>query len=318
MKNPFILYFSSPVISRSPIRQKPPGYSRYPVNYTDAELIRLEGGTLLRQYHSHYLFYIELYEFKLDKELSLSYQVEESALFLFFMLEGYIRFSTPDGTLITEADKGTCYATFNKPGEYIGQLQPGIHRLFYIAPRMEWLKKDIGQYPQLKAFVFDLDNGNSLYGHMPRCPIAGPIYRTLLQLYELNDHKAAAIEAELLRFFKQLLAQYDEMVSIKLEQPVYRVKNFLEKNYTDSELSNQTLIRTFHITEKTLIENFKEEFGTTPHAFLINLRLQKAKQLFAAGQLSTNEVYMLVGYKDVQSFRIQFKKFFGYPPSDSL
>jgi AraC-like DNA-binding protein len=315
MKNPIVLHFSSPVISRNPVSQKLPEDCRYPVSYANAELIRLEGGTLLRQYYSHYLFYIELYEFNLSDELSLSYQVEEPTLFLFFMMEGSIRFSTPDGNPITEADKGICYATFNRPGEYIGHLLPGIHHVFYISPRTEWLKTHIEQYPKLKEFVFDLDNGNSLYGHMPRCLITGPIYRTLLQLYELNDNKVTDIETELLRFFKQLLGQYDELVSIKLKQPVYRIRHFLEEYYMDSKLSNQVLTRSFYITEKTLTKNFRKEFGMSPYAWLTRLRMQKARQLLAKDKLHINEVFEKVGYKDSHSFSAQFRKFFGYPPS---
>ena len=61
---------------------------------------------------------------------------------------------------------------------------------------------------------------------------------------------------------------------------------------------------------------FKSETGDTPIRHLINIRLEKAKELLENGfDGSIQEVAAEVGYDDVYHFSKLFKKRFGMPPS---
>ncbi|MCT1530844.1 MULTISPECIES: AraC family transcriptional regulator [Sphingobacterium] len=90
----------------------------------------------------------------------------------------------------------------------------------------------------------------------------------------------------------------------------------MDQNYMDPNLNNKALMDKFYITERTLIDTFKDEFGETPHRYLINLRMKEAKRLLQIEKKTPTEVSVLVGYDNFRSFRTQFVKTFGFPPSE--
>lgn len=308
------MLFNSPVLSQIDITGKLPTADRYTIAYAQSEKIDLHEGSIICQYFSHYLFFIEVVEFDLKDDLNARYLLNRSSLFLFFVLDGEIEFSTLDGELIANASKGICYVTYNKSGEYEYRLSEGTHRICYLCPRAGWITKNINFYPRLKPFLERMMDGEMLYGHMSACQINGAIYDNLNELFGLTDTENTDLETRQIRSVKKLIFEYQKLVDYKLSQPAYLVREYLDANYSDPEISNQELAAAFYTTEKTLIENFKEEFNTTPYTYLIQIRMQHAKRLLANKE-HVNEVYGQVGYKDVHSFSIQFKKSFGYPPS---
>lgn len=59
---------------------------------------------------------------------------------------------------------------------------------------------------------------------------------------------------------------------------------------------------------------FKQIFQITPHQYLVNLKLQKAKQLLRSRELTVSEVCHAIGFESVYSFSILFRKKFGISP----
>ena len=63
---------------------------------------------------------------------------------------------------------------------------------------------------------------------------------------------------------------------------------------------------------------FKSETGDTPIRHLINIRLEKAKELLGDGyEGSIQEIAAIVGYDDAYHFSKLFKKHFGITPSQA-
>ena len=58
---------------------------------------------------------------------------------------------------------------------------------------------------------------------------------------------------------------------------------------------------------------FKKEFGLTPHAFIVNERLNRANRLIQNG-MAINQASIEVGFNDQSHFTRNFKKYFGYTP----
>jgi len=311
------LCFSLPPLSKTDVTGKLPKNCRFPIPYAKAELYHLPEGRLLVQHYKNYLFYLEWYEFNLHSELQASYRIKEPCLFLFFVLDGSISFYTPYGESIYDAAKGMYYATSNNTGEYLFRLPPGVHQLFYIVPKTDYLVKYPEDYPDLQALLENMEQDKNQYSHMPSVPIEGGLFLSMLDLYKLNTAKIDDLEVEISKKCRALLKAYNKLVKLKLAQPVYLIMDYLEKNYADSGLTNQTLAGKFDLSEKTLIEHFRAEFNITPHAHLISVRMHKARELLNEQKLRVNRVYILVGYNDLRSFGSQFSKFFGHPPSDS-
>jgi AraC-like DNA-binding protein len=315
MKNPITLNFSSAGLPGKDITGNLPDDCKYPISYAIAELIELAEGVVICQHYSHILYFMEVIEFKLHTDLYASFSVDKPSLFQFFMLQGKIAFFTPDRQPIAQAGKGICYATYNEPAEYFYHLPAGIHRTCCFTLRPRWLQMKINNHLGLNPFVEKMDDHEVLYGYMPSCVMNKKISDDLLALFNLEETAKNDLESAQSRILKKIIAEYQKLVQIKLSHPIYRIRDYLEEKYIDIELNNQKLIGQFNITEKTLIENFKKEFNITPHLYLTKVRMQHAKRMLAKDKKDVIEVYGAVGYKDMHSFSIQFRKFFGYPPS---
>ncbi len=60
---------------------------------------------------------------------------------------------------------------------------------------------------------------------------------------------------------------------------------------------------------------FTATFGQTPHAFLSDLRLRRAKQLLASENLSVTDICFETGFSSVGTFSSWFRSSSGLPPS---
>jgi AraC-like DNA-binding protein len=60
---------------------------------------------------------------------------------------------------------------------------------------------------------------------------------------------------------------------------------------------------------------FKQVYHITPHQYLIDLKLKKAKQLLVSSGLTMAEICQTIGFESVFSFSILFKDRFGLAPA---
>lgn len=295
-----------------------PRWTRRYLPYAKAERIDVKEGIIISQYYSHFLFFLEVIEVDIHSDLQADYLMEDTSLFLFMMFEGNILFHQHDGEYIAEAKGDVCYATYNRQGLYSFTLPAGRHRLCYIIPRNEWVTKNIGNYPRLEPFLDQMGQDNLPFGHMPSCRIEKGMERSLDKLLGRTEIKEKDLEAALLRDSKRVLYHYQMAVEQKMTARAYLIKEYMDQNYMDPDLTNKVLMDKFYITERTLIDTFKDEFAVTPHRYLINLRMQNAKRLLEIEKRAPTEVSILVGYHNFRSFRTQFIKTFGFPPSECL
>ncbi|CAO3440234.1 helix-turn-helix transcriptional regulator [Azospirillum endophyticum] len=79
--------------------------------------------------------------------------------------------------------------------------------------------------------------------------------------------------------------------------------------------SMEVLARDSGLSQHRLNELFRELFGATPFQCLNRWRLDQAKLLLAAGELSVKQVAHLMGYAHVSSFSHAYKRRFGVSPS---
>jgi YesN/AraC family two-component response regulator len=59
---------------------------------------------------------------------------------------------------------------------------------------------------------------------------------------------------------------------------------------------------------------FKDQTGESPINYLINLRLEKAKNLLVSTESPIKSIAQAVGYKDAYYFSKLFKKYCGHSP----
>jgi len=71
-----------------------------------------------------------------------------------------------------------------------------------------------------------------------------------------------------------------------------------------------------HISERTLLRRFKKATGFTPKQYIIQLKVEKAKQFMELGKISIEEIGYNLGYADTSNFIKIFKKIAGITPSE--
>ncbi|WNS43762.1 AraC family transcriptional regulator [Paenibacillus sp. MMS20-IR301] len=98
-------------------------------------------------------------------------------------------------------------------------------------------------------------------------------------------------------------------------QCLHLARTILQRDYVNPP-TLAGLARLICLNEFKLKKGFKEMFGSTVHAYVIELRLQQAYRLLCEGGLSVSETAYRVGYGNVSHFAAAFRKRFGTSPGE--
>ena len=90
--------------------------------------------------------------------------------------------------------------------------------------------------------------------------------------------------------------------------------SYLEGHYADGDLSNTVLAEQAGISEVYLRRLFKEALGTTPKQYVMELRLQRAKQLLVESNLPIGRVAEDCGFSAIYHFSAAFRALTGMTP----
>lgn len=120
---------------------------------------------------------------------------------------------------------------------------------------------------------------------------------------------------ELLR---QTLSHLKEAVSERIgATTAAKIMKFIHLHYADEDLSVTGIGSEMQMTASHLIAIFKETTGTTIKQYLMEYRVEKAKELLIDNpRLKVFDVASRVGYKDGENFAKIFRKFAGMTPSE--
>lgn len=99
------------------------------------------------------------------------------------------------------------------------------------------------------------------------------------------------------------------------KQLIIDAKNYINDNYTNTELSLEMICNYLHISTAYFSTLFKKETGQTYIAYLTDLRMNKAIELLNTTNYKTYMVAEMVGYQEQNYFSYVFKKKFGVSPS---
>jgi AraC family transcriptional regulator len=87
------------------------------------------------------------------------------------------------------------------------------------------------------------------------------------------------------------------------------IHTYFEKDLSLDEIAAVACLSKFHF-----LRLFKITFRKTPHQFLSELRIQRAKSLLKNTMTPISRISTLTGHKDASSFSRQFKKYIGIYP----
>lgn len=92
--------------------------------------------------------------------------------------------------------------------------------------------------------------------------------------------------------------------------------DYLEQNYSNSELSLNSICEYLNISTSRFSSIFKESTGKTFTEVLTNIRMERAKELLTQTSLKNYEIAEKVGFSDPHYFSIAFKKMTGKTPKE--
>jgi len=168
------------------------------------------------------------------------------------------------------------------------------------------LKKKIGQGEMVMSKVGYIDMAMKQAIHnLLQAPMQGTLQKLL-------------VEAKVLELLAMQLGQFapaNTAPTRSESKDIYHaVRAHLDSTF-HHEHSLSGLARQFGLNEFKLKKGFRETFNTTVFAYLLDRRMEHARQLLLDCRVNVNEVSRKVGYKNANHFSTAFKKKFGVSPA---
>jgi AraC-like DNA-binding protein len=174
-------------------------------------------------------------------------------------------------------------------------------------------------YQELKKFV-----QQQAYLHFKE-QASVAIYHKLVELHghtTRNQSDKAAVKSQtmsvLLDIVRLVLAKYshDDEGNAVLRSKMEVVRDMLA-GYVESKLPPIPVIaRNIAVSESTLKRNFKQVYGTSIYDYYLQIKMERARALFAEKPLSVKEVAYRLGYEKTSSFIRIFRKFYNFSPGE--
>jgi len=126
----------------------------------------------------------------------------------------------------------------------------------------------------------------------------------------LCSQKLNTLYTELLLLSKTRFSQIDPLPDF-----IRDCMNYLEINYKN-RISLELLSQRFAISKYHFLRQFKHYTGSTPYEYLMNCRLNKAKQYLINSDKTISEIVFLSGFRDHSNFARYFKTHEGTTPNN--
>ena len=99
------------------------------------------------------------------------------------------------------------------------------------------------------------------------------------------------------------------------DAPIKQAQEFIEKNISE-KINVEDLAVMFAIGRRHFERRFKKATNNTPIEYIQRVKIEAAKKQFETTRNNVSEVMYNVGYNDLKSFRVVFKKITGLSPAE--
>lgn len=302
MKTPYLLHFDMPFTMVS----APPhaGFTQRLAAASDVHYYTFDAAALAVQHLNLHPFYVELFELSTSTAFSFGLELTGPQHFLFFMRQGQARFTTPEGFYLAYAPEAHLAACYKPAGHYRVHLPPGQHVACCVTLDPHWLSYATEKLP---VFRFPAEAGAAFLPYVP----LGPFLRQRLEeVLALKQNGHGRLDGFLRLKFAEILEHYAPRALQKQGLTAYKVKAYLQQQFTRSDTSYARLSAHFSEGQRQLRYGFEKEFGISIHRFITHKRLQLAHRLITQQGMPMKDVYLPAGYHDESTFRYAYRKFF--------
>jgi len=132
-----------------------------------------------------------------------------------------------------------------------------------------------------------------------------------------GESLATALSAHLLRRYTVWKPAMHDIVDTHASAALRHVIAYIHANL-DQQLTLGELASIAHMSTYHFARTFKQATGVSPHQYVLNARVGRAKGLLMRGNLSVAEVAQRVGFFDHSHFTRYFKRLLGVAPQTLL
>ncbi len=83
----------------------------------------------------------------------------------------------------------------------------------------------------------------------------------------------------------------------------------------DQQVTLASLAQTAGLSSSHFTHQFRTSTGTTPHQYLLGLRVERCKELLRNNEMSILEIALEAGFQNQQHFATVFRRLVGVSPS---
>ena len=116
--------------------------------------------------------------------------------------------------------------------------------------------------------------------------------------------------------FIQLLEREFSPSDSSASQWMNRILAYISDHYMEPHLTITAIAHHFGLHPQQLSRDFMRLVGTSPSAYLMDIRLDRAKQLLNGGEIPVYRVGELVGIANATYFIRVFRKYTGVTPNE--
>ncbi|WP_010277613.1 helix-turn-helix domain-containing protein [Paenibacillus senegalensis] len=183
------------------------------------------------------------------------------------------------------------------------------------------LSEMIGALPELAydsetvygLFVYIIGEVTSLVqelGHDPQQVIGDSIYKQLYEFETLTEMEQWFSRT----VFSTIIEKLREEHVSKQKKVVQRVRQYVREHY-DAGLSMKDIADEVGVSQSQLSRMFKEEMQLSYSDYVMNYRMEKAKEWLTMTDMPIKEIAAKLSYASVQNFTRTFRQMNGVPPA---
>jgi len=183
---------------------------------------------------------------------------------------------------------------------------PNLYYMMYLDE--DWcygIQKSIcDEEKSFKAFPKDILYNKKLYND----------YKKLCEILFSNINYFEK-ENELINFFTELFKPFLKESTAKIDDPIFeKIIEYLKENYKEN-ISLEELSKKFSLNPFYIIRLFKSQINITPHAYLLNIKINKAKEFLKKGYPLVDTA-LECGFTDQSHFHRNFLKIVATTPRE--